>query len=91
MSQPEWEGRARISGKLRDVLVSAFGQHVELPMDFIILEVNDPLCIIGLDQMRKYKCLVDLQREKLVFGGLSPPPERAHFHAQYQNSGCIVS
>ena len=89
-------GRARISGKLRDV-VCAFGQHVEFPMDFVILEVNDPLCIMGLDQMRKYKCLVDLQREKLVFGGTGGveidflPPERAHFDAQYLNSGCIVS
>mmetsp|Transcript_7052 Transcript_7052/g.16323 ORF Transcript_7052/g.16323 Transcript_7052/m.16323 type:complete len:248 (-) Transcript_7052:1205-1948(-) len=89
-------GRARISGKLRDV-VCAFGQHVEFPMDFIILSVDDPLCIMGLDQMRKYKCLVDLQREKLVFGGTGGvevdflPPERAHFDAQYLNSGCIVS
>ena len=75
-------GRARISG---------------FPMDFIILEVNDPLCIMGLDQMRKYNCLVDLQREKLVFGGTGGvevdflPPERSHFDTQYLNTGCIVS
>lgn len=83
-------GRARISGKLRNIVV-------EFPMDFIILEVNDPLCIMGLDQMRKYNCLVDLQREKLVFGGTGGvevdflPPERSHFDTQYLNTGCIVS
>ena len=62
-------GQARISGKLNNIRC-AFGiGHVEFPMDFIVLDIEDSLVILGLDQMRKYKCLVDMEREKLVFGG----------------------
>lgn len=62
-------GRARISGRIRNVVCTFGVGHVEFLMDFIVLDVNDPLVIIGLDQMRKYKCLVDMEREKLIFGG----------------------
>jgi len=60
-------GRANIVGKLRNVLCE-FG-HVEFAIDFIVLDISDPILLLGLDQMRKYKCIVDLEREKLIFGG----------------------
>jgi hypothetical protein len=90
-------GRARICGKINNV-VCAFGEgHVEFPMDFIVLDVSDPLVIIGLDQLRKYKCLVDMEKEKLVFGGTGGvevqmlPAEQQHFDVRtWNNAGCIV-
>lgn len=79
-------GQARIVGRIRGVGCE-FG-HVEFAMDFIVLEVPDKLLLLGLDQMRKYKCLVDLDREVLVFGGadgvevrLLPPDEQ---HASFR-------
>merc|ERR1711982_288262 len=60
-------GRARIMGKLRDIACTI--GHVEFAMDFMVLDVQDQLLLLGLDQMRKYKCIVDLERELLIFGG----------------------
>lgn len=90
-------GRARICGRITNV-VCAFGVgHVEFPMDFIVLDVEDPLVIIGLDQLRKYKCLVDMEREKLVFGGAGGvevtmlPAEQQHFDVRtWNNAGCTT-
>ena len=62
-------GRARIVGNIRNVVCTFGIGHVEFLMDFIVLDVNDPLVIMGLDQMRKYNCLIDIGREKLIFGG----------------------
>ena len=90
-------GRAKICGRISNV-VCAFGEgHVEFPMDFIVLDVSDPLVILGLDQLRKYKCLVDMEREKLIFGGSGGvevqmlPEDQQHFDVrQWNNSGCIL-
>lgn len=90
-------GRARICGRITNV-VCVFGEgHVEFLMDFIVLDVSDPLVIIGLDQLRKYKCLVDMEREKLVFGGAGGvevqmlPAEQQHFDVTtWNNAGCNV-
>ena len=62
-------GRAKILGSLRNVVCSFGVGHVEFLMDYLVLDVSDPLVIIGLDQLRKYKCLVDMERNKVVFGG----------------------
>ena len=43
--------------------------HVEFGISFICLEVPDALLILGMDQMRRFKCVVDLERDRLVFGG----------------------
>mmetsp|Transcript_11371 Transcript_11371/g.19725 ORF Transcript_11371/g.19725 Transcript_11371/m.19725 type:complete len:301 (-) Transcript_11371:1836-2738(-) len=89
-------GRARISGSIRNVVCTFGVGHVEFLMDFIVLDVNDPLVIIGLDQMRKYKCLVDIEREKLIFGGAGGvevdmlPPSQTHFDIRSLNGGCIM-
>lgn len=89
-------GQARISGKINNI-VCAFGVgHVEFPMSFIVIDVKDSLVILGLDQMRKYKCLVDMEREKLVFGGRNGievdmlPPSQQHIDFRGLSSGCIM-
>ena len=61
-------GRARILGKLRSVAVF-LGEGVEYAMDFSVLEVQDQLLLLGLDQLRRFKCIIDLERNVLVFGG----------------------
>lgn len=74
-------GQARILGKLRGVQVKL--GHVEFYLDFSVLEMRDPLFMLGLDQMRRFKCIVDLERKCLIFGGsggidvpfLQQPPE----------------
>lgn len=89
-------GRAKISGSIRNVSAHLGNGHVEFLMDFIVLEVQDPLVILGLDQMRKYKCLVDMEREKLIFGGAGGvevemlPPNQTHFDIRSLNGGCVV-
>ena len=62
-------GRAKILGSIRNVVCSFGVGHVEFLMDYFILDIVEPLVIIGLDQLRKYKCLVDMERNKVVFGG----------------------
>jgi len=88
-------GQARIVGKIRNV-ICAFGEgHLEFEMDFITLQNNDRLLLLGLDQMRKYKCIVNLESEKIVFGGegglelpLLPP---SHTHPLRRSIQCPVS
>jgi len=89
-------GQARISGKISNV-ICAFGVgHVEFPMDFIVLDIKDSLVILGLDQMRKYKCLVDIEREKLIFGGKNGievdmlPANQQHVDFRGLSSGCVM-
>lgn len=89
-------GQARISGKINNV-ICAFGVgHVEFPMDFIVLDIKDSLVILGLDQMRKYKCLVDMEREKLIFGGAEGievdmlPANQQHIDFRGLSSGCVM-
>ena len=38
-------------------------------LDFSVLEVNDQLLLLGLDQLRRFKCIIDLEQNVLVFGG----------------------
>ena len=60
-------GRARIIGKIRHVACEL--GHVEFNMDFIVLDAPEKILLLGLDLMRRYKCIVDLERDVLVFGG----------------------
>ena len=62
-------GQARICGKIRNVAVEFTGSHVEFPMDFMVLDVSERLLLLGLDLMRRYQCIVNLQKEVLIFGG----------------------
>eukprot|EP00339_Tiarina_fusa_P016041 CAMPEP_0117031446 /NCGR_PEP_ID=MMETSP0472-20121206/22598_1 /TAXON_ID=693140 ORGANISM="Tiarina fusus, Strain LIS" /NCGR_SAMPLE_ID=MMETSP0472 /ASSEMBLY_ACC=CAM_ASM_000603 /LENGTH=220 /DNA_ID=CAMNT_0004739767 /DNA_START=186 /DNA_END=845 /DNA_ORIENTATION=+ len=43
--------------------------HVEFRLFFMVLEGQMPYAILGLDQMRRFKCQVDLDEDVLVFGG----------------------
>lgn len=80
-------GTARIMGKLRNITCTL--HQVEFAMDFIVLDVQDSqLLLLGLDQMRKYKCIVDLERNLLIFGGMGGvevpllPPEQSHMNVR---------
>jgi len=89
-------GRAKISGRIRNV-VCAFGDgHVEFLMDFMVLDISELLVIIGLDQMRKYNCLVDVGSGHLIFGGTGGvavemlPPNASRFDVNSLNHGCAL-
>lgn len=88
-------GRARIIGTVRNVICSFGEGHVEFVMDFMVLDVQDQLMILGLDQMRKYKCLVDVGREVLIFGGTGGvevhmlPPNQQRVHPRSVD-GCVI-
>merc|ERR1740121_1529191 len=60
-------GQARILGRLRGIPVKM--GHVEFSLDFSVLGVDQQLLILGVDQMRRFKCVVDMDRQMLVFGG----------------------
>ena len=89
-------GRAKISGRIRNV-VCAFGDgHVEFLMDFMVLDIAEHLVLIGLDQLRKYKCLVDVGNGKLIFGGTGGvevamlPPSESRLDVNSFNQGCVL-
>ena len=61
--------------------VEALIGHVEFRLFFMVIDSHLPCCILGLDQMRRFKCQVDLETDKLVFGGkggVSVPFLRQH-------------
>jgi len=60
-------GQARILGRLRGVPVRLGA--VEFSMDFSVLGVGESMLLLGIDQMRRFKCIVDLERQRLTFGG----------------------
>eukprot|EP00978_Attheya_sp_CCMP212_P021805 scaffold64098_cov53-Attheya_sp.AAC.6 len=67
MCEVAWVGRARIVGKITNVICTL--GNVEFHMDFMVLDAPDKLLLLGLDLMRKYNCIIDLQKEVLIFGG----------------------
>jgi predicted aspartyl protease len=60
-------GAANIVGILENMTVSM--GHVEFNLFFLVLQANDPWLILGLDQMRRFKCMIDLDKNQLLFGG----------------------
>eukprot|EP00525_Craspedostauros_australis_P001925 CAMPEP_0198120338 /NCGR_PEP_ID=MMETSP1442-20131203/28698_1 /TAXON_ID= /ORGANISM="Craspedostauros australis, Strain CCMP3328" /LENGTH=275 /DNA_ID=CAMNT_0043778975 /DNA_START=96 /DNA_END=923 /DNA_ORIENTATION=- len=60
-------GSARILGALENICCS-IGQ-VEFRLFFMVLESPVPFLILGLDQMRRFKCVIDLDSNSLRFGG----------------------
>jgi len=60
-------GSATILGKVFDV-PAKLGQ-VEFELNLSVLQTNSCELILGLDLMRHFQCLVDLQRNCLIFGG----------------------
>ena len=89
-------GRAKISGRIRNV-VCAFGDgNVEFLMDFMVLDIEELFVIIGLDQLRKYKCLIDVGSGHLIFGGMGGvavemlPPNASRINVNSFNQGCAL-
>ena len=85
-------GQARILGKLYDIPCEL--GHVEFPMDFIVLDMNEDLLLLGLDLLRRYKCVVDLENDVLIFGGKGGvevhmlPADEQHLDAARSQLGC---
>ena len=89
-------GQARILGRLRGVLCTL--GHVEFPMDFCVLEVRQSLLILGMDQLRHYNCVIDLNKDVLVFGGadgvevpLLPPDQQPNYEYLDLRNACTIS
>lgn len=91
-------GRARILGRIHNVICTM--GHVEFPMEFIVLDLpNNRMLLLGMDQLRKYNCIIDLQRDVLIFGGsggvevpLLPPEHQPNFDSDVRlTDACTLS
>jgi Aspartyl protease len=60
-------GKAQIVGILENV--SCQIGHVEFRLFFLVLDTQRPYLILGLDQMRRFSCVIDLENNNLLFGG----------------------
>lgn len=84
-------GSANIEGVVENVLCMI--GHVEFRLYFLVLDSRMPSCILGLDQMRRFKCIIDLEKDVLKFGGSSGlevsflPPELAKDAAERMTGG----
>jgi hypothetical protein len=88
-------GKARILGKIRNVICTL--GHVEFHMEFMVLDVPGRMLLLGMDQMRKYNCIIDLQRDVLIFGGsggvevpLLPPEQQPSYDVRL-GEACTIS
>lgn len=79
-------GSTNIIGVVENVAMRI--SHIEFRVFFMVIDSQMPCCILGLDQLRRFKCLVDLDDECLIFGGKGGvtvpflPQERAMLVAQ---------
>lgn len=86
-------GAAKILGRIENVAVT-LGAGVEFNLFFLVIDVAHDMMILGVDQMRRFNCLIDLQKDVLVFGGQGGvevpflPPDPNHTDAREQ---CTVS
>lgn len=86
-------GKTKIIGKL-EKLPCKIG-HVEFRLYFLVIELPQDMMILGMDQMRRFKCLIDLENDVLVFGGrggvevpfLPPDPKQK----RPKVPGCTIS
>lgn len=39
-------------------------------MHFSVLDIPTDMLILGIDLMRRFNCLIDLHKNKLIFGGM---------------------
>lgn len=63
-------GHATILGCLQSIPVRLGSTSgVEFALDFSVLDVEQDLLMLGIDQLRRFECIIDLQRQCLVFGG----------------------
>ena len=88
-------GSTNIVGVLENVSMR-IGQ-IEFRVFFMVIDSQMPCCILGLDQMRRFKCLVDLDESCIVFGGRDGvavpflPQERAMLVAQNMIESAKIS
>lgn len=90
-------GKARICGILEDCPASI--GHVEFVLYFLVLDVPQEMIILGIDQLRRFKCIVDLEHDRLVFGGHGGvevsflPPQNAWVEARNKalSDTCSIS
>lgn len=61
-------GTARILGRVENCPVQ-IGQAC-FNLYFAVLDIDTDMMILGIDQMRRFNCLVDLQNNQLIFGGV---------------------
>lgn len=87
-------GRARILGRCENVPVKI--GHVEFRLFFLVLDISESMLILGIDQMKRFKCMIDLESNKLIFGGKDgvsvdflPPEPRFGRSAQLMESCCM--
>jgi len=60
-------GVALIVGRLRGVPVR-LGQ-VQIAMDFGVLHIKDSFAMLGMDQLQRFKCVLDMEARTVRFGG----------------------
>lgn len=65
----EGVGEARVLGSLTNVPVK-MGNRT-FPLNFFVATIAEPLLLLGVDQLRQLKCVVDMDRNCLVVGGQS--------------------
>ena len=86
-------GAARILGRIQNCPV-IIGNGVEFNLYFLVIEVPHDLMILGIDQMRRFKCVIDMENNVLVFGGHQGievpflPPDQNHVNVREQ---CTIS
>mmetsp|Transcript_8226 Transcript_8226/g.23662 ORF Transcript_8226/g.23662 Transcript_8226/m.23662 type:complete len:281 (-) Transcript_8226:226-1068(-) len=65
--QAKGVGSANILGALENIACTI--GHVEFRLFFMVIESPVPFLILGLDQMRRFNCVLDLSSNLLRFGG----------------------
>ncbi|GKY95644.1 hypothetical protein MPSEU_000525600 [Mayamaea pseudoterrestris] len=60
-------GSANIVGVVEN-LICLVG-HVEFRLYFLVLDSELPSVVLGLDQMRRFQCVIDMESDCLCFGG----------------------
>jgi len=60
-------GQAQILGRLWNLPVKL--GPAEFALSFDVLDMPEPLLLLGGDQLRHFKCIVDMERNRLMLGG----------------------
>jgi len=61
-------GAASILGKIENCPVM-IGPGIEFHLYFLVIDVPQDMMILGIDQMRRFKCMIDLEQNCIIFGG----------------------
>ena len=61
-------GKANIVGRVENCTIQI--NQIEFGMYFTCLDVDKDMLILGVDQMRRFKCQIDLDKLSITFGGV---------------------